>query len=83
MKRKKRNGEVREMWVGVMKAAGWGGAGVYMINFLVSPEKLSCVALTPTVANTKRVEFANSLDADGVALNELPYLALHCVPSSL
>ena len=31
----------------------------------------------------KTVEFANSVDQDEVAHNELPHLDLHCLPSSL
>ena len=32
---------------------------------------------------TKIVDFANSIDQDEAAHNELPHLDLHCLPSSL
>ena len=32
---------------------------------------------------TKTAEFANSVDLDEVAHNELPHQDLHCLPSSL
>ena len=31
----------------------------------------------------KKVQFANSVDPDEVALNELPHLNLHCLPCFL
>ena len=39
--------------------------------------------LTFSVPETKRVEFANSIDPDEVTHNEPPHLDLNCLPSSL
>ena len=46
---------------------------------VASPESL----LTLKVSDSKIVEFANSVDLDGVAHYEPPHLDLHCLPSSL
>ena len=48
--------------------------------FRVSRTRLSIFSFNSL---TKIAEFANSIDLDKVADNELPHLDLHCLPSSL
>ena len=41
------------------------------------------VYITPFIKVPKKNEFANSIDPDEAAHNELPHLELHCLPSCL